>query len=61
MVRNLVFPLVEDGIGGVDSEATASLIQQFCMPIENWNLLLVLCVGLTGSVAPGKFQDWDFS
>lgn len=56
MVRNLVFPLVEDGIGGVDSEATASLTEKFCMLVQNQDWLLVLYVGL-----PQIVEDWNFS
>lgn len=56
MVRNLVFPLIEDGIGGVDSGATASLTEQFCMLVQNLDGLLVLYVGL-----PQIVEDWDCS
>lgn len=43
-------------MGGVDSEATASLTEKFCMLVQNQDWLLVLYVGL-----PQIVEDWNFS
>lgn len=43
-------------MGGVDSEATASLTEKFCMLVQNQDWLLVLYVGL-----PQIVEDWNLS